>query len=215
MLSFSIRRHPCEGMRYQVVEGKTPEISPQQARMLLDSIDDSSAVAVRDRAIIGTLIYTAARIGAVAKLAWRDFSCRGTQYVLRFDEKNGKSREIPVRHDLQVFIAKYRQLIELDRDGQNGPMFYSGFGRTGRLTHNQMTVGDMSRMIKRRLQRAGLPTDLSAHSFRVATITNLLEQGVSLSDVQRLAGHSDPRTTRLYDRRSQRITRNLVERISI
>lgn len=53
------------------------------------------------------------------------------------------------------------------------------------------------------------------HSFRVTTITDLLEQGVPLEDVQRLAGHADPRTTRLYDRRHKKITRNIVERISI
>jgi integrase/recombinase XerD len=49
----------------------------------------------------------------------------------------------------------------------------------------------------------------------VTTITNLLKQGVPLEDVQGPAGHSDPRTTRLYDRRDQKITRNIVERISI
>jgi integrase/recombinase XerD len=49
----------------------------------------------------------------------------------------------------------------------------------------------------------------------VTTITNLLEQGIALEDVQRLVGHSDPRTTRLYDRRQKKITRNIVERISI
>jgi integrase/recombinase XerD len=49
----------------------------------------------------------------------------------------------------------------------------------------------------------------------VTTITNLLEQGVPLEEVQQLAGHADPRTTRLYDRRQKKITRNIVERISI
>jgi site-specific recombinase XerD len=54
----------------------------------------------------------------------------------------------------------------------------------------------------------------SLYSFRV-TITGLIEQGVSLEDAQRLAGHADPRTTRLYDRRDKKITRNIVERSSI
>lgn len=59
------------------------------------------------------------------------------------------------------------------------------------------------------------PETLSPHSFRVATATDLLDQGVPLDDVQYLLGHSDPRTTRLYDRREKRVTRNIVERISI
>jgi hypothetical protein len=55
---------------------------------------------------------------------------------------------------------------------------------------------DICRMVKRRLGDAGLPTHLSPHSFRVATVTDLLTQGVALKDVQYLAGHADPRTTR-------------------
>ena len=78
-----------------------------------------------------------------------------------------------------------------------------------------MNAQDICYMMKRRLERAGLPDLLSPHSFRVATATDLLEQGVPLEDVQYLLGHSDPRITRLYDRREQKVTRNLVERISI
>ena len=62
------------------------------------------------------------------------------------------------------------------------------------------------------VEQGGRP---SLPSFRVATITDLLEQGVPLEDVQQQVGHADPRTTRLYDRRQRRITRNIVERISI
>ena len=78
-----------------------------------------------------------------------------------------------------------------------------------------MTANDMSRMVKRRTKAAGLPNRYSPHSFRVTVITDLLNQGISLGEVQNLAGHADPRTTRLYDRRDRMVTRNLVERISI
>ncbi len=83
------------------------------------------------------------------------------------------------------------------------------------LTQNGMTAGDMGRMVKRHLRNVNLPSRLSPHSFRVATITDLLSQGVPLEDVQNLAVHADPRTTRLYDRRKRKVTRNIVERISI
>lgn len=63
---------------------------------------------------------------------------------------------------------------------------------------------------------AGLPArQLSCHSFRATTITDLLTQGVPLEEVQYLTGHADPRTTRLYDRRQTQVTRNIVERISV
>ncbi len=120
----------------------------------------------------------------------------------------GKSRS---RHDLQRLLLAYIQTAGIT----GGPLFPTATGKTGMLTDKPMTAIDICRMMKRRLKEAGLPTHYSPHSFRVTTITDLLEQDVSLEDVQYLVGHADPRTTRLYDRSGRKVTRNLVERISI
>ncbi len=204
------------GDREQVIEGKTPEITVAQARYVLKSIDAGTILDLRDKAIIGILIYTAARAGAVARLRRQHLSYDGTQWTLRFDEKGGKSREIPVRHDLQGVILAYLKAAEVvgTLDGA-APLFRSVNGITGRLTDGPISGIDICRMVKRRLRAAGLPERLSPHSFRVATITDLLTQGAPLEDVAYLAGHADPRTTRLYDRRAKQVTRNLVEKISI
>lgn len=203
------------GERLQVVEGKTPEITIKQARQLIRSIDITTVVGLRDRAIIAILIYTAARVGAIAKLNRGDFYDTGEQYCFRFAEKGGKSREIPVRHDLRQFVADYLVAAELPKTDSAEPLFRTTIRRTKQLTNNGMTANDIGRMLKRRLRAANLPSRISPHSFRVATITDLLTQGVPLEDVQNLAGHADPRTTRLYDRRHRKVTRNIVERISI
>ena len=78
-----------------------------------------------------------------------------------------------------------------------------------------LTSKRICELVKRRQKVAGLPSRLSPHSFRVKAITNLLTQGVPLEDVLYLAGHSEPRTTGLYDRPQKKVTRNIVERISI
>jgi site-specific recombinase XerD len=57
--------------------------------------------------------------------------------------------------------------------------------------------------------------DADVLHVRATTITDLLNQGVPLEDVQQLTGHADPRTTRVHDRRRREVTRNIVERISI
>lgn len=201
--------------RYQVIEGKTPEITVEHARRLLKSLDLSDVVGRRDFVVIGILIYTAARVGAVAKLRRRDFYEVGDQCCLRFHEKGGKVREIPVRHDLQLAIAAYLDQSGLQYAEPSSPLFRSAVRRTKRLSARPLLADDVARMVKRRLRDAGLSSRLSPHSFRVTTITDLLEQGVPLADVQYLAGHADPRTTRLYDRRQRRVTRNIVERISV
>lgn len=197
--------------RYSVVEGKTPEIGTPNARALLQSIDTGHAVGLRDRAILAVLAYTAARVGAVAKLTAKSLVHDGSQYTLRFQEKGGKSREIPVRHDLEQLLLEYMRAAGI----AEGPLFRTANRRSRTLTKNGMSGVDICRMMKRRLKAAGLPGQFSPHSFRVSVVTDLLEQNVPLEDVQYLAGHADPRTTRLYDRRRKRVTRNIVERISI
>lgn len=178
-------------------------------------MDTSTIIGLHDRAVIGILIYTAARVGAVARLQMRSLQHDASQWQLRFEEKGGESREIPVRHDLELFILQYLDAAALRGAPRDAPLFRTTVRKTRELTDRSMTGIDMCRMVKRRLRDAGLPSHLSPHSFRVATITDLLEQGAPLDDVQHLAGHADPRTTRLYDRRQKRVTRNLVERISI
>ena len=207
--------HSVRAERYQVLEGKTPEITVKQARKLLGSIDLSTVIGLCDRAAIAVLIYTAARVGAVAKLQRRHFYYAGEQWNLHFDDKGGKSREIPVRHDLERYLWDYLDAAGLRDAPKKTPLLRTAVRGKKQLGENAMRAHDLCRMVKRRMKAAGLPSRLSPHSFRVAIITDLLEQGVPLEDVQQLVGHADPRTTRLYDRRQRRITRNIVERISI
>jgi site-specific recombinase XerD len=218
-----VNRHVCilnpaasvKGVKEQVVEGKTPEITIEQARTLLDAVDTGHVVGLRDRAILATLAYTACRAGALAKLRLSDFQDDGTQYVLRFQEKGGKSREIPVRHDLEGFILAYVDAAGIAGEGKDTPLFRASNGRTRKLTANAMTSKRICELVKRRLKDAGLPSRLSPHTFRVTAITDLLSQGIPFEDLQYLAGHAEPRTTGLYDRRQKKVTRNIVERISI
>ena len=177
------------GRKHDTTDGKTPGLSIQQARDLLHSIDTSHVVGLRDRALLGTLAYTGARVGAVARLRREDLEDQGPQRVLRFREKGGKQREIP--------------------------LFHSALGKQKQLSARPLSANSMGLMLKRRLKDAGLPPIFSPHSFRVLVVTDLLSQDVPLEDVQYLAGHANPRTTQIYDRRRRRVTRNIVERISV
>jgi site-specific recombinase XerD len=218
-----VERHICiinaaavtELERHSVVEGKTPEITQNELDRLVRSIGTHTVVRLRDRAIVAVLSFTGVRAGAVAKLRLEDLYPTGDQWMLHFVEKRGKSREIPVRHDLQAILFAYIEAAELRDAPRKSPLFRSGVRREKRLTERGMTANDVCRMIKRRMRRAGLPEKLSAHSFRVAVAMDLFAQGVETGEIQYLLGHSDPRTTRLYDRTPKMVTRNLVERIRI
>jgi integrase/recombinase XerD len=218
-----VRRHvvpfnpasSVRGERYRVVEGRTPEITAEQAGLMLKSINTGSIIGLRDRAILTTLIFTLARIGAVARLRMKDLARDGDDFTLRLHEKGGQIRDIPVRHDLERYLFAYLEAAGLRDAAADSPLFRSVAGKSGKPTGRGISADDMGQMVKRRLKAAGLPERLSPHSFRVAVITDLLAQGVPLEEVQELAGHADPRTTRLYDRRKRKVSRGIVDRISI
>ena len=83
------------GRKHDTSDGKTPGLSIQQARDLLGSIDTSHVVGLRDRALLGTLAYTGARVGAIARLRRGDLEDQGIQRVLRFREKGTSSARSP------------------------------------------------------------------------------------------------------------------------
>ena len=106
------------GIKYSVTEGRTAELGIEQAQKLFASIDTGNVVGLRDRAVLGVLAYTGARVGAVAKLRLSDYRNLGERRVLRFREKGGKEREIPVRHDLAAWLNEYMQAAGIDRGFQ-------------------------------------------------------------------------------------------------
>jgi len=136
--------------------------------------DRYSATAAPVLAILATMRFTACRAGAVAKLRLGDFQEAGPQYVLRFQEKGGKSREIPVRHDLEGFILAYIQAACIAGEAKDSPLFRASNGRSRKLAAKPLGTGRICELVKRRLKDAGLPLRLSPHSFRVTAITDLL-----------------------------------------
>ena len=173
------------GRKHQVVDGRTPEMSIAQAHALLAAIDSSTLVGLRDRALFGTLIYTGARVGAVVRLKRGDLQDR----ALRILEKGGKDRTIPVREDLEGWLAAYIEAV--GAAAAAAPLFQGVIGATGsrpRSTGRPRTAAAVREQLKRRLRVAGLPERLRPHSFRVLVVTDLLAQRVPLEDVQYLVG---------------------------
>ena len=194
-------------------EGKAALITPAQVRHLLHIIDLSRPTGLRDRAVLGTLAGTGARVGAISRLRIRDFRDHGDHRTLRLHEKRGLIREIPVRVDLDGWIHAYL-LLAAGELPPAGPLFRPLQLPTQRFADRAMPPGTIRAMLKRRLRDAGLPSIITPHSFRAMVVTDLLTQGVPIEDVQYLVGHAHPSTTQIYDRRARSVSRNTVERIS-
>ena len=211
------------GPKHVVKRGKTPVLSAEQARELLDSIPITrkdgtpDLVGLRDRALIGAMVYSFARVSAVANMDVGDYYQNGKRWWLRLHEKGGKFHEVPAHHVAEGYIDEYLKAAGIDAasGNRNAALFRSAIGRTGRLGDQRMTRNDVLRMIKRRAKAAGLPEATCCHTFRATGITAYLENGGTIENAQNIAAHESPRTTKLYDRTDDAITLDEIERIRI
>lgn len=202
------------GPKHVIKRGKTPVLSADEARQLLESIDASTLVGLRDRAVVGVMIFSFARIGAVLGMDVEDYYHLGKRAYIRLHEKGGKFHEVPAHHKAQEYLDAYIAAAGLDFD-PSGPLFRTAAGRTGELTSNRMKRQDALRMVKRRARKAGLSDRISCHTFRATGITAYLENGGTIENAQAIAAHESPRTTKLYDRTSDELTLDEIERILI
>jgi site-specific recombinase XerD len=200
--------------RYSIKKGKTPVLSSTEARRLLDSIDTSHVVGLRDRALIALMAYSFARVSATVQMRVSDYYANGKRYWIRLHEKGGKFHEVPVHHNAESYLDEYLKAAGI-ADEKNSPLFRTTQGRTRHLTKNSMSRFDAYRMIRRRAEEAGITAAIGCHTFRATGITAYLENGGTIEHAQAIAAHESPRTTKLYDRTSDAITLDEIERIVI
>ena len=206
--------HSVRGPRHVVKKGKTPVLSAEETRALLDSIDANSVVGLRDRALIGLMVYTFARVGAAVGMKVEDCYTQGRRLWVRLHEKGGKRHEMPTHHNLEQSIEDYIQAAGI-ADQRKSPLFRTTNRRTGKLTDNPMVQTDVYRMIRRRAKQAGIKTEIGCHTFRATGITVYLKNGGKLEVAQQMAAHESSRTTGLYDRRADEVSLDEVARIAI
>jgi len=202
------------GPKHVVKRGKTPVLSQDEARQLLDSINTECVVGLRDRALIAVCLYSFARIEAALGMHVGDYYPQGKRWWFRLQEKGGKHHDMPAHHKAEEYVDAYIQAAGLV-DQKHAPLFRASPGKGKGLGPERMSRHAALKMIQRRAKRAGIATHACCHSFRATGITNYLEHGGTLEKAQQMAAHESPKTTKLYDRTSDAITLNEVERIAI
>ncbi len=201
------------GPKYVVRRGKTPVLSAEEARKLLDSIETTTLIGIRDRALIGVMVYSFARVGAAVAMRVGDFFQHRKRLWLRLHEKGGKRHEVPCHPNLESYLNAYIRAAGIASDTK-GRLFRSMHKGDG-LTDKAMTRFDAFHMIKRRAKAAALPYSTCCHTFRATGITTYLQNGGTLEHAQTIANHESPRTTKLYDRTREELSLDEVERIKI
>lgn len=204
------------GPRLVVRTGKTPALTAEETRALLASIGAATIIDLRDRALVAVMVYSFARVSAAVGLRVRDYYTQGRRSYFRLHEKGGRYNAVPAHHRAREYVEEYVEAAGIggDRDGA----LFRAAGRRRQpadLSARGMTPQAAERMVKRRARRAGLPPEVSPHSFRATGITEFLRNGGREETAAMIAGHESTRTTRLYNRLPEEITLDDIERIHI
>ncbi len=168
---------------------------------------------LRDRALIGVMVYSFARVSAAATVRVEDYFENGKRAWLRLHEKGGKRHEVPCHHNLATYLDAWINAGGIAAE-KKGPLFRA-VRKGNKLTENPMAREDVLAMIKRRAKAAALPYSTCCHTFRATGITTYMQNGGTLEHAQQIAAHESPRTTKLYDRTQDEISLDEVERIRI
>ena len=201
------------GPKHAVKKGKTPVLTASEVRALLDSIDIRMCSGVRDRALLGTMVYSFARVSAVVAMNVEDYYRQGKRWWLRLHEKGRRFHEVPVHHKAEEYLDAY--LAAAGIGNRKGAPLWRSMNRERTFSENRVSRVDAFRMIKRRVRQAELGASANCHTFRATGITAYLLNGGSIENAQAIAAHELPRTTKLYDRTADEITLDEIERIVI
>jgi len=202
------------GPSHTAKKGKTPVLDATEARQLLDSIDVSTPAGLRDRALIALMVFSFARVGAALAMRVEDVYVQQRRLWVRLREKGGKRHEMPCHHTLEAYLHAYLDGTGIG-DEPKGPLFRTIARGTGQLSTTPLPQANAYAMVRRRALAAGIGTAIGNHTFRATGITAYLKSGGTLENAAAMANHASTRTTQLYDRRSDDITLDEVERIHL
>ena len=175
-------------------ESMTSGLSPEQVRALIGAARTDSP---RSEALVTLLALNGLRVSEAVAARIEDLDTDRGHRVLRVRRKGGKRAKIP----LTPAAARVIETAAARRN--SGPIFAT---RTGKA----LDRSEAWRLLRRLAKNAGIPgaERISPHSMRHTYATTALDAGVPLRDVQDSMGHTDPRTTRLYDRSRDNLDRN-------
>jgi integrase/recombinase XerD len=182
-------------------EGTTLAFSKVQARKLLDLPEEDTIASLRDRAILSVGLQVGLRRAEIAALKVSDLHQNRGYDSLRVTRKGGRVGALAIHQQTAARLRAYLEAAGHAGDVE-GPLFrplrHNGKQRAERRC---MDPDAIDRVVRKYAAVLGLDRGYSAHSMRATFITTALENGAQLEDVQKAAGHRDPSTTKLYDRR--------------
>ncbi|NJD06119.1 MAG: site-specific tyrosine recombinase XerC [Methylococcaceae bacterium] len=192
--------NPASDVELPRLEKRLPKhvLTPSEVETILNLPDATTALGIRDRAILETLYSTGIRRMEVIHLNLYDLDAeRGTLMVRQ--GKGRKDRMVPIGERALAWIGKYRDEArpELVTVNDDGTLFLTSLGEA--FTRNRMT-----QLVREYVKAANIGKSGSCHLFRHTMATLMLENGADIRFIQAMLGHAELSTTQIYTRVSIR-----------
>ncbi len=177
------------------------------AHLFMTCTSDTTPKGIRDAAMLAVFYGCGLRRGEVTKLDVDDFDPADGSLVV--NGKGSKQRTVYLTEEGGRYLESWLEV----RGYESGPLFCP-VGQTGEIRPTRLRGESIAFIVKRLQKNAGVE-HFSPHDLRRSMVTRLLDAGVDVFTVQRLAGHADSSTTARYDRRDEGAKRRAVEQIQL
>jgi integrase len=205
-LAKTLNFKPIPGESEETAAGRS--LSFREMKTLMEHLAQQGVNGLRDAALIAVAYAGGLRRQEIANLDLDDYDpVNGTLRVLRKRQK---------RHTVYIEDEGTKQVLGewlKIRGNEPGPLFYR-VHKGGRIEPARLNPQTISDMLQRRTRQTGL-AKLTPHDLRRTTISDLLDAGVDLATVQKLAGHTNANTTAKYDRRGERAKRSAAAKLHV
>ena len=187
-----IGRDPTETLTLPRIERYLPEtVNEMQVEQLIDSINTTQPLGLRDRAVIELLYASGLRISELANARLENFN--SDERILRVTGKGNKMRLVPVGRRACDALAAYlsTERPKLVKPRSSSEIFLSSRG-------TKLSTVRLWQIVKERARHSGLEANIYPHLLRHSFATHLLGNGADLRIIQEMLGHSDISTTQVY-----------------
>lgn len=203
----------------RVNKNTTPALSEAEATKLLHAPDTSTLLGLRDHALLFVFFKTACRCSAVANARVGNIERTDTDLYLLVREKGGKLHRKALLEAAPA-VLRYIDAAGIAND-PDGPLFRPLAKDRRSFLREHLGRQSVWKIIKKHARNAGIHVDrlggrgVGVHSLRKTALTNALEHGARIEQVQQLAGHADIRTTQLYYQQKERDAEDAARHIQI
>ncbi|MDP9099385.1 MAG: site-specific tyrosine recombinase XerD [Verrucomicrobiota bacterium] len=188
----TITRDPTETLTLPRIERYLPEtLNELQVERLIDGIDTTLPLGLRDRAMVELLYASGLRISELANARLENLNF--DERILRVTGKGNKMRLVPVGRKACEAVAAY---LSTERPKQVRQRTSSEIFLSSRGT--KLTTTRIWQIVKKRAKQSGLEANIYPHLLRHSFATHLLSNGADLRIIQEMLGHADISTTQVY-----------------